>query len=92
MTPSFFVSLLGKEMAKSVTPSRLTENAFVAKSTSARKCDQTRRGSAGPSAPENLERPCGRGLMLMRHYMSDITYHGPGNSVSMYKVARNGKR
>src|SRR5262245_35325500 len=23
-----------------------------------------------PTAPENLERPCGRGLLLMRHYMN----------------------
>jgi serine/threonine-protein kinase RsbW len=45
-----------------------------------------------PTAVENLERPCGRGLMLMRHYMSEITYHGCGNSVSMFKVARNGKK
>jgi serine/threonine-protein kinase RsbW len=45
-----------------------------------------------PTAVENLERPCGRGLMLMRHYMSDITFNERGNSVSMCKVARNGKK
>src|SRR5215831_12883768 len=25
-----------------------------------------------PTTVENLERPCGRGLMLMRHYMSEV--------------------
>ena len=25
-----------------------------------------------PTAVENLERPCGRGLMLMRHYMTEV--------------------
>ena len=27
-----------------------------------------------PTAVENLERPCGRGLMLMRHYMTEVHY------------------
>ncbi len=45
-----------------------------------------------PTAVENIERPCGRGLMLMRHYMSEVTFHGRGNSVSMAKVLRNGKK
>jgi serine/threonine-protein kinase RsbW len=45
-----------------------------------------------PTAVENLERPCGRGLMLMRHYMSEITFTQRGNCVSMSKVARNGKK
>jgi serine/threonine-protein kinase RsbW len=39
-----------------------------------------------PLDVENLERPCGRGLLLMRHYMTDVTFHAPGNSVSMSKV------
>jgi len=42
-----------------------------------------------PTAVENLERPCGRGLMLMRHYMSEVTYSRSGNSVWMTKI-RNG--
>lgn len=42
-----------------------------------------------PTAPENLERPSGRGLMLMRHYMTAVSYHGAGNTVSMCKL-RNG--
>jgi serine/threonine-protein kinase RsbW len=39
-----------------------------------------------PMSPENLERPCGRGLLLMRHYMTEVTYHPPGNRLSMTKV------
>ena len=39
-----------------------------------------------PTAVENLERPCGRGLMLMRHYMTDVVYSARGNSVRMVKV------
>jgi serine/threonine-protein kinase RsbW len=44
-----------------------------------------------PTAVENLERPCGRGLMLMRHYMTEVHFSQRGNSVSMYKL-RNGKK
>jgi serine/threonine-protein kinase RsbW len=42
-----------------------------------------------PMAAENLERPCGRGLLLMRHYMTEVIFHAPGNRLSMSKV-RNG--
>ena len=42
-----------------------------------------------PTAAENLERPCGRGLMLMRHYMSAVAYNDRGNSVSMSRVFGN---
>jgi serine/threonine-protein kinase RsbW len=45
-----------------------------------------------PTQVENLERPCGRGLMLMRHYMSEVHYNERGNSVTMSKVLRNGKK
>jgi serine/threonine-protein kinase RsbW len=38
-----------------------------------------------PLAPENLERPCGRGLLLMRSYMSSVHYSGRGNCVTMCK-------
>jgi serine/threonine-protein kinase RsbW len=50
-----------------------------------------------PLAVENLERPCGRGLLLMRHYMSEVTFYPPGNQLSMSKVrstaepGRNGR-
>ncbi len=36
-----------------------------------------------PTAPENLERPCGRGLLLMRAYMSSVEYNDAGNTVTM---------
>jgi serine/threonine-protein kinase RsbW len=39
-----------------------------------------------PMAPENLERPCGRGLLLMRHYMTEVTFHAPGNRLTMSKI------
>ena len=44
-----------------------------------------------PTAVENLERPCGRGLMLMRHYMSEVAFSPRGNAVSMSKI-RNGTK
>jgi serine/threonine-protein kinase RsbW len=44
-----------------------------------------------PTAEENLERPCGRGLMLMRHYMNEVSFGGGGNSVHMRKL-RNRKK
>ncbi len=43
-----------------------------------------------PTAPENLERSCGRGLLLMRHYMNIIEYVSPGNTVVMSKWCANG--
>lgn len=48
-----------------------------------------------PTAFENLERPCGRGLMLMRHYMTEVVFNDCGNSVAMSKVfhtCNNGKK
>ena len=39
-----------------------------------------------PTAVENLERPCGRGLMLMKHYMSEVAFNPCGNVVRMCKV------
>jgi serine/threonine-protein kinase RsbW len=49
-----------------------------------------------PTAFENLERPCGRGLMLMRHYMTEVVFNQRGNGVIMCKVFRsnggNGKK
>ncbi len=43
-----------------------------------------------PTAFENLERPCGRGLMLMRHYMTEVAYNDRGNGVTLRKVFRGG--
>jgi serine/threonine-protein kinase RsbW len=39
-----------------------------------------------PTAPEFLERPCGRGILLMRHYMSRVEFLGRGNCVEMVKL------
>ncbi len=36
-----------------------------------------------PTLDENLERPCGRGLMLIRAYMSALTFNPSGNRVEM---------
>jgi serine/threonine-protein kinase RsbW len=38
-----------------------------------------------PTLPENLERPCGRGLLLMRHYMTRVRFARPGNRVLLCK-------
>lgn len=40
---------------------------------------------ADPLSPEHLETPCGRGLLMMRHYMSEVSYLEPGNAVMMVK-------
>jgi len=42
-----------------------------------------------PTDPENLERPCGRGLFMIKHYMTDVSVHGRGNEIVMHKL-RNG--
>jgi serine/threonine-protein kinase RsbW len=44
-----------------------------------------------PTDPENLEKPCGRGIMLMRSYMTRVEYNARGNVVEMEKE-RSGKR
>lgn len=44
-----------------------------------------------PLADENLERPCGRGLLLMRHYMTEVSFHPPGNRLIMCKVRQPGR-
>ena len=36
-----------------------------------------------PTQQENMEIPAGRGLMLMRSFMSSVTVHPPGNRVEM---------
>jgi serine/threonine-protein kinase RsbW len=38
-----------------------------------------------PTDDENLERPCGRGLKLMRCYMDEVAYCSTGNSVELFK-------
>jgi serine/threonine-protein kinase RsbW len=43
-------------------------------------------GVPDPLDPENLERPGGRGVFLMRHYMSWVHYNDVGNCVVLCKV------
>lgn len=42
-----------------------------------------------PTAIENIERPCGRGLLLMRGFMNGVHYNAKGNTVHMWKM-KNG--
>jgi CheY-like chemotaxis protein len=41
-----------------------------------------------PTDPANLERPCGRGLLLMRTFMDEVRYNEKGNRVMMRKDSR----
>ena len=38
-----------------------------------------------PTAQENLEKPSGRGIMLMRFFMDEIRFNARGNQVTMVK-------
>jgi len=38
-----------------------------------------------PTDQTNLERPCGRGVMLMKAYMSHVSYNDRGNCVTLVK-------
>ncbi len=38
-----------------------------------------------PTIDENLEKPCGRGIMLMKAYMDEVIYNDKGNEVRMIK-------
>lgn len=40
-----------------------------------------------PTAPAARERPCGRGMLLMRSLMDDVRYNARGNSVTLIKNA-----
>jgi len=39
-----------------------------------------------PTSEENLEKPGGRGIMLMRAFMSEVTYSETGNEVLLVKA------
>jgi serine/threonine-protein kinase RsbW len=41
-----------------------------------------------PTTDENLQRPCGRGIMLMRSYMDTVRYDCRGKEVQMVKFRR----
>ncbi|MDZ4688707.1 MAG: ATP-binding protein [Planctomycetaceae bacterium] len=38
-----------------------------------------------PTDPANLEKPCGRGLLLMQTFMNEVRYNAVGNEVTMIK-------
>ena len=38
-----------------------------------------------PTDPENLERPCGRGLLLMHTFLDEVQYNTVGNEVKLVK-------
>lgn len=38
-----------------------------------------------PTDPANIERPCGRGLLLMQTFMDSVNYNTTGNEVTMVK-------
>ncbi len=42
-------------------------------------------GIPDPTSPERLSLPCGRGIMLMRAYMSEVEYRHGGREVRMVK-------
>jgi serine/threonine-protein kinase RsbW len=39
-----------------------------------------------PTAAENLEKPSGRGLLLMRHFTTWLRFHGRGNRVTLCRT------
>jgi serine/threonine-protein kinase RsbW len=41
-----------------------------------------------PTLNENVDRPSGRGLLLMRHHMTTVQFSCNGNCVSMTKLRR----
>ena len=43
-----------------------------------------------PTDPENLERVSGRGLLLIRTFMDDVTFSERGNRISLYKTRKDG--
>jgi serine/threonine-protein kinase RsbW len=43
-----------------------------------------------PLAPENQDRPGGRGLLLMRHYMTRVRFNRRGNGVTLCKRRSGG--
>jgi len=41
-----------------------------------------------PTDPTNIDRPCGRGLLLMQTFMDEVSYNATGNEVTMIKRRR----
>lgn len=42
-----------------------------------------------PTDPANIDRPCGRGLLLMRTFMDSIEYNDMGNVVTLVKYVKS---
>lgn len=38
-----------------------------------------------PTSEENLDLPCGRGVLLMRHFLTELSYNDRGNRVTLEK-------
>ncbi len=45
-----------------------------------------------PTDPANLERPGGRGLLLIRTFMDEVSYNATGNEMTIVKHREKGKR
>lgn len=43
-----------------------------------------------PTTQDNLENPSGRGIMLMRAYMSEVIYNETGNELHLVKYSKAG--
>jgi serine/threonine-protein kinase RsbW len=43
-----------------------------------------------PTRPENLTRPCGRGLFLMRELLDEVSYNDQGNEVTLVLRLQSG--
>jgi serine/threonine-protein kinase RsbW len=41
-----------------------------------------------PTLPEFIDRPHGRGIMLMRAYLDEVSYHNNGTAVRLVKINR----
>ena len=46
---------------------------------------------ADPTAPENLELASGRGLLLIRYYMTSVRFNERGNRITLCKENSNSK-
>jgi serine/threonine-protein kinase RsbW len=42
-----------------------------------------------PTLPENLEKPYGRGLYIVQHYVESLTFNETGNRVTIRKINDN---
>ncbi|MHC4406718.1 MAG: ATP-binding protein [Planctomycetota bacterium] len=45
-----------------------------------------------PTDPASLERACGRGVLIMRTLMDEVTYNGDGNAVTLVKRCESNRK